>query len=85
MGQLYSWWLGCDPLDRLHVDFTGGTRHEDNPSTRITATSTWYGISLDASVARAWFVSFSGFRQSDPVNPGTNVTTQLYGSVTWRF
>jgi hypothetical protein len=85
MGQLYSWWLGCDPLDRLHVDFTGGTRHEDNPSTRITATSTWYGISLDASVARAWFVSFSGFRQSDPVNPGTNVTSQLYGSVTWRF
>ena len=84
-GQLYSWWLGCDPVDRLHLDVTGGTRREDNPNTTNTQTSTWYGISLDVSVARAWFVSFSGLRQTDPINPGTNVTTQLYGSVTWRF
>ena len=84
-GQLYSWWLGCDPVDRLHVDVTGGTRREDNPNTTIMQTSTWYGISLDVNVARVWFVSFSGLRQTDPVNPGTNITTQLYGSVTWRF
>lgn len=84
-GRLYSWWLGGDPLDRLHVDVTGGMRREDNPNTSTLQSSTWYGVSLDASVARAWFVSFSGFRQSDPANPGTNITTQLYGSVTWRF
>ena len=48
-------------------------------------TSTWYGISLDASIARAWFVSLSGLRQTDPANPGTNITTQFYSSVTWRF
>ena len=84
-GRLYSWWLGGDPIDRLHVDLTGGMRREDNPGTATLQTSTWYGLSLDASVARAWFVSFSGFRQTDPANPGTNITTQLYGSVTWRF
>ncbi|HEV2671055.1 MAG TPA: hypothetical protein VGU74_08195 [Gemmatimonadales bacterium] len=84
-GQLYSWWLGCDPIDRLHFDVNGGIRREDNPNTTILQTSTWYGISLDVSVARAWFVSFSGLRQTDPINPGTNVTTQLYASATWRF
>jgi len=84
-GQLYSWWLGCDPLDRLHVDVSGGTRREDNSNSSILQRSTWYGVSLDASVARAWFVSFSGFRQADPASPGTNITTQLYGSLTWRF
>jgi hypothetical protein len=84
-GRLYSLWLGCDPVNRLHLDVNGGIRREDSPTSATTQTSTWYGIAVDASVARAWYVSFSGLRQKDPVNPGSNVTTQLYGSVTWRF
>ena len=84
-GRLYSWWLGSDPIDRLHVDFNGGLRREDNPSTATMQTSTWYGIDADVSVARVWYVSLSGLRQKDPANPGSNITTQLYGSVTWRF
>ncbi|MGE5802793.1 MAG: hypothetical protein ACM358_11090 [Gemmatimonadota bacterium] len=84
-GRLYSWWIGCDPVDRLHFDVNGGTRREDNPNTTTMQTSTWYGVAVDVSVARAWFVSVSGLRQKDPASPGTNVTTQLYSSVTWRF
>jgi hypothetical protein len=42
-------------------------------------------LDLDASVARSWFVSFSGLRQEDPANPGTSTTTQMYASITWRF
>jgi hypothetical protein len=84
-GRLYSVWLGCDPVDRLHFDVTGGTRREGTPNTTIMQNSTWYGVSADVSVARAWYVSFSGYRQTDPANPGTNTTTQVYASVTWRF
>jgi hypothetical protein len=84
-GQLYSGRLGLDPVGPLHVDFNGGIRREDNPNTTTMQKSTWYGVDLDASVARAWFVSFSALRQTDPANPGTITTTQLYGSVTWRF
>jgi len=40
---------------------------------------------LDASLARAWYVSVSGLRQVDPANPGTSTTGQVYASVTWRF
>ncbi len=84
-GRLYSGRLGFDPVGPLHIDFNGGVRREDNPNTTTMQQSTWYGVDVDASVARSWFVSFSGLRQEDPANPGTSVTTQLYGSITWRF
>jgi hypothetical protein len=84
-GQLYSGRLGLDPAGPVHIDFNGGIRREDNPVNTTLQTSTWYGVDLDASVARSWFVSFSGLRQKDPANPGTSTTTQVYGSVTWRF
>jgi hypothetical protein len=84
-GQLYSGRLGFAVANAVHVDFNGGLRREDNPNTATLQQSTWYGMDLDVSLARAWFVSFSGLRQKDPANPGTIVTTQLYASVTWRF
>jgi hypothetical protein len=84
-GQLYSGQLGLDPVNLLHIDLNGGIRREDNPTTAMLQKSTWFGVDVDASVARAWFVSLSGLRQKDPANPGTGTTTQLYGSVTWRF
>ena len=85
IGQLYSWRLGMDPVSLLHIDLNGGLRREDNPTTTALQKSQWLGLDVDASVARSWFVSFSGLRQSDPANPGTITTTQLYASVTWRF
>ena len=84
-GQLYSGWLGFEPVGPLHIDFSGGIRREDNPNTTTMQKSTWFGVDLDASVARSWFVSFSAVRQKDPANPGTSTTTQMYCSITWRF
>jgi hypothetical protein len=77
--------MGVDPVSLLHIDLNGGIRREDNPNTAALQKSQWLGIDVDASVARAWFVSFSGLRQKDPANPGTSTTTQLYVSVSWRF
>ncbi len=84
-GQLYSWRMGVDPVSLLHIDLNGGIRREDNPTTAALQKSQWLGMDVDASVARSWFVSFSGLRQKDPANPGTSTTTQLYFSVSWRF
>jgi hypothetical protein len=84
-GQLYSGRLGFDPIGPLHVDLNGGIRREDNPTVSGLQKSQWYGVDLDAALARAWFVSFSALRQKDPGGTGTSTTTQLYGSVTWRF
>jgi len=84
-GQLYSGRVGFDPVGLLHIDLNGGIRREDNPNTTALQKSQWIGVDVDASVARAWFVSFSGLRQKDPANPGTSATTQLYGSISWRF
>ncbi|HEV2752136.1 MAG TPA: hypothetical protein VGV12_16555 [Gemmatimonadales bacterium] len=85
IGQLYSGRLGFDPVSLVHIELDGGIRHEDNPTTAMLQKSQWIGVDVDASVARAWFVSFSGLRQQDPANPGTITTTQLYVSITWRF
>jgi hypothetical protein len=84
-GLLYSAQLGFDPAGLLHIDVNWGIRREDNPTTLVPLQSTWYGVNVDASLARAWFVSLSGLRQTDPTNPGTNTTVQLYASATWRF
>ena len=84
-GQLYSLWVGFEPMGPLHVNLNGGLRREDNVNTTTTQTSTWYGLDVDASLARAWYVSVSGLRQADPADPGTSTTTQLYASITWRF
>jgi len=84
-GLLYSVWLGFEPMGQLHVNLNGGLRREDNLNTTTTQTSTWYGLDVDANVARAWYVSISGLRQADPADPGISTTTQLYGSITWRF
>jgi len=84
-GQLYSWQLGFGLAGGVRIDFNGGLRREDNPNTATMQRSSWYGVDMDVSVARAWFVSLSGLQQKDPANPGTSTTTQLYSSVTWRF
>ena len=84
-GQLYSARLGFDPVGPLHLDLNGGVRRENNPNLATMQTSTWYGVDVDASIARSWFVSFSALRQKDPANPGTSTTTQLYSSISRRF
>ncbi len=84
-GQLYSARLGFEPMVRLQVSLNGGIRQEHNPISPDLQRSTWAGMDVDLSLARAWFVSFSGLMQKDPANPGTSTLTQIYGGVTWRF
>ncbi len=81
-GQLYTLRIGGDPWQALHVDLNGGLRHEDNPVADPSSRRfTWYGLDLDVSLARAWFISLSGQREQGP----DGNTNQFYGGITWRF
>jgi hypothetical protein len=81
-GRLYSGRLGVDPFGPLHLEFNGGVRHEDNPVSVPTHRKiTWYGLDLDLSLARGWFVALSVTREKDP----DGNSTQFYGGMTWRF
>lgn len=81
-GQLYTLRVGADPWQAVHLDLNGGYRSEDNPLATPRARSfTWYGIDVDLSLARAWFISMSGQRENGP----DGNTNQFYGGVTWRF
>jgi hypothetical protein len=84
-GQLYTINLGFEMFRVMHAGLNGGLRREDNPHYPSKNQSTWYGIDMDAALARAWFLSGSALRQRDPLNPGNSTTTQLYAGVTWRF
>lgn len=81
-GQLFTMRVGADPWQALHVDLNGGLRREDNPVASASVRDfTWYGLDLDLSLARAWFLSFSTQRENGP----DGNTNQFYGGVTWRF
>jgi len=84
-GQLYSGRLSVDPIAAVHVDLNAGLRQEDNPAITFRQKSTWYGVDVDINLARAWFLSVSGLRQTDDANPGSSTLTQVYGGLTWRF
>ncbi len=78
-GKLFSAQMGFDPLRFLHVSLNAGLRKD-------VQKSTWYGLDMDASLARAWYLSISALRQKDPViNTPGQTTTQIFGGVTWRF
>ncbi|MEO8139571.1 MAG: hypothetical protein ABI742_08000 [Gemmatimonadota bacterium] len=81
-GQIYALRLGGDPWHSIHVDLNGGIRRDTNPrNSPPLSTITWYGMDVDISLARAWFLSLSGQREQSP-----GITTnQFYGSLSWRF
>jgi hypothetical protein len=81
-GQIYTLRLGGDPWQAVHVDLEGGLRKDNNPyNSPPSSTITWYGLDLDLSLARAWFLSLSGQREQSP----GFTTTLFYSSLTWRF
>jgi hypothetical protein len=81
-GQIYTLRLGGDPWPAIHVDVEGGLRKDNNPrNSPPSSTITWYGLDLDLSLARAWFLSLSGQREQSP----GFATTLFYSSLTWRF
>lgn len=81
-GQIYTVRLGGDPWRPIHVDLDGGIRKDNNPrNSPPNSTITWYGMDIDLSLARAWFLSLSGQREK---SPGV-ITNQFYSSLSWRF
>ncbi len=81
-GQIYTLRLGGDPWQAIHVDVEGGLRKDNNPhNSPASSTITWYGLDLDVSLARSWFLSLSGQREKSP----GFTTTLFYSSLTWRF
>ncbi len=81
-GQIYTLRLGGDPWQAIHVDLEGGLRKDNNPhNSPPSSTITWYGLDLDVSLARSWFLSLSGQREKSP----GFTTTLFYSSLTWRF
>jgi hypothetical protein len=81
-GQILALRLGADPWHAIHVDLDGGIRRDSNPrNSPSNSTITWYGLDLDVSLARAWFLSLSGQREQSP-----GITSnQFYGGLSWRF
>lgn len=81
-GTILTGRLGADPWQAMHVDLTGGLRNENvplaDPSHRNIS---WYGVDVDVSIARSWYLSLSGQRERAP----DITTTQFYGSLSWRF
>ncbi len=81
-GEIYVLRLGADPWQPIHVDLEGGLRKDRNPhNSPPSSTITWYGLDLDVSLARSWFLSLSGQREKSP----GFTTTLFYSSLTWRF
>jgi hypothetical protein len=85
-GRLYSGRVGFDPFSAIHLELNGGVRHENLAPTQLILVSTsrkvsWIGADLDWSLARGWFLSLSGTRETGD----DGATTQFYGSMTWRF
>lgn len=81
-GTILTGRLGADPWQAVHVDLTGGLRNENvplaDPSHRNIS---WFGVDVDVSIARSWYLSLSGQRERAP----DITTTQFYGSLSWRF
>jgi hypothetical protein len=81
-GWLNAVTLGADPGTRLHVGVNGGWRTERDPLNDPTGTTvTWVGGDCDVTLARAWYVMFSGTRQRG----GLDGSDQIYGGVSFRF
>ena len=81
-GTIFTGRLGVDPWSMVHVDLNGGLRNENMPlADPAHRNINWYGVDLDVSFARAWYLSLSGQREHSP----DVTTTQFYSSLSWRF
>jgi hypothetical protein len=84
--QIYGWLgalrVGVDPTAALHVEASGGLRHETDPPAAFGVRSTfWYGAEANLSAGRAWYAVLSLNREAGP----DGALTQAYASVSWRF
>lgn len=81
-GHLETLRLGLAPTPALRLDWSLGSRSEKDPLADPTRRRfIWYGLDADLGIGRAWYLSFSGQRESG----AGSTTTLLYSSLTWRF
>jgi hypothetical protein len=82
-----SGWLGsgavtADPRPWLHVELNGGVRSErDVLADPVRTWVTWFGTDLDATLARAWYLTLSATRQRG----GFDGNDQIYAGLSVRF
>lgn len=63
VGRLAAMTVGVAPADRWRVSVDLGQRDETVAILSSPQVSRWVGLSLDVSLARAWFMTFSATRQ----------------------
>jgi hypothetical protein len=81
-GWLHSGTLGVSPTSWVQVEANVGTRNDERSTSSLGLNHlTWYGGSVDLSLARAWFLNFSLTREDGSI--GKN--DQAYGMITFRF
>ena len=88
-GWLHSLTAGADPLELLHLELNGGVRTQHLTDSLGTSgvipiaapADAWFGASADLNVGRSWYFLVSGTRD----NSGSDVTTLLYCTMSFRF
>jgi hypothetical protein len=81
-GWLHSGTLGVSPTAWVQLEANAGVRNDERSTSSLGLNHlTWYGGSVDLSVARAWFLNFSLTREDGTM--GKN--DQAYGTITFRF
>jgi hypothetical protein len=82
-----SGWLGsgavtADPSPWLHLELNGGLRSErDALADPVRTSVSWIGTDLDATLARAWYLTVSTTRQRG----GFDGNDQIYAGLSVRF
>lgn len=81
-GWLHSLGLGLSMGSRWHAEATGGLREETSRiGLPVSEQVTWYGLEIDLSLGRGWFLTTSAERSDGEAES----LEQIYSSVTWRF
>ena len=81
-GWLHSIAFGFDRGTWLHLDVSGGARLErDALATAPSQSTRWWGLDLDASLTRSWYVILSTTAE----HGGNEPMTQIFGGLSVRF
>lgn len=81
-GWLHALRVAGDPAGPLHLEATGGVRHETNPPVTLgTREVVWYGAEADVGMGRAWYLVVAANRETSPEGS----LDQAYLSLSYRF
>jgi hypothetical protein len=81
-GWLHSIGIGLSLGSRWHAEATAGMRDETSlESALLDNDVTWYGLDVDVSLGRGWFLTTSAERSEGD----QEALDQIYATVSWRF